>query len=284
MASLPPYPQAAIAKRRAFLDDLLSHGRELKAQSAAALQRRNKRSNGVISWHRKEDRRIEREAEARITALKNQDFEEYLRLAQETKNSRLKTLLESTDNIILDLSMRVQEHRGADADGGDAAITREELQDIFATPDNGDAESASRIIQSQKKYNRLVHSIQEEVQQPSMMRAGKLRPYQIDGLKFFVSLYNNRMNGILADEMGLGKTIQVPQRPSSSRLLPSPPLTVPLIVASVPSVPTGLPLGSPLVCSVWPAGPPLRLFLRPVRPSDPPCAFPSVSSFPAANL
>jgi ATP-dependent helicase STH1/SNF2 len=37
---------------------------------------------------------------------------------------------------------------------------------------------------------------------------GKLKEYQVKGLQWMVSLYNNRLNGILADEMGLGKTIQ----------------------------------------------------------------------------
>lgn len=37
---------------------------------------------------------------------------------------------------------------------------------------------------------------------------GKLREYQIDGLNWLVSLYENNISGILADEMGLGKTLQ----------------------------------------------------------------------------
>lgn len=41
-----------------------------------------------------------------------------------------------------------------------------------------------------------------------MLVGGTLRYYQLGGLKFLMSLYNNNMNGILADEMGLGKTIQ----------------------------------------------------------------------------
>lgn len=32
--------------------------------------------------------------------------------------------------------------------------------------------------------------------------------FQLKGLEWMVSLYNNNLNGILADEMGLGKTIQ----------------------------------------------------------------------------
>ncbi|KAJ9071139.1 chromatin remodeling complex Adenosinetriphosphatase [Entomophthora muscae] len=38
---------------------------------------------------------------------------------------------------------------------------------------------------------------------------GKMRDYQVHGLNWMVSLYENGLNGILADEMGLGKTLQV---------------------------------------------------------------------------
>ena len=55
----------------------------------------------------------------------------------------------------------------------------------------------------------MAHSINETVtEQPNIMVYGKLKPYQIAGLQWLVSLYNNNLNGILADEMGLGKTIQ----------------------------------------------------------------------------
>ncbi|KAG0681535.1 hypothetical protein C6P40_004688 [Pichia californica] len=37
---------------------------------------------------------------------------------------------------------------------------------------------------------------------------GKLRDYQIQGLNWLITLYENRLSGILADEMGLGKTLQ----------------------------------------------------------------------------
>ena len=45
-------------------------------------------------------------------------------------------------------------------------------------------------------------------EQASIMVNGKLKEYQVKGLEWLVSLYNNNLNGILADEMGLGKTIQ----------------------------------------------------------------------------
>lgn len=71
-------------------------------------------------------------------------------------------------------------------------------------------------------YYSSIHKIQEDVVQPDMLIGGKLKEYQLLGLRWMVSLYNNHLNGtfgiplffsyfhagILADEMGLGKTIQ----------------------------------------------------------------------------
>lgn len=37
---------------------------------------------------------------------------------------------------------------------------------------------------------------------------GELRDYQLKGVRWLISLFQNGMNGILADEMGLGKTVQ----------------------------------------------------------------------------
>lgn len=63
-------------------------------------------------------------------------------------------------------------------------------------------------------YYATAHKIKEKVvKQHTTMGGGDpnllLKPYQIKGLEWMVSLYNNNLNGILADEMGLGKTIQV---------------------------------------------------------------------------
>lgn len=50
-------------------------------------------------------------------------------------------------------------------------------------------------------------TITEFTESPSYVH-GQLRPYQIQGLNWLVSLYENNLSGILADEMGLGKTLQ----------------------------------------------------------------------------
>ncbi|KAL4238749.1 putative DNA helicase ino80 [Mactra antiquata] len=50
-------------------------------------------------------------------------------------------------------------------------------------------------------------TVGEERPQPSMFE-GKLKGYQLKGMNWLASLYDQGINGILADEMGLGKTVQ----------------------------------------------------------------------------
>ena len=48
----------------------------------------------------------------------------------------------------------------------------------------------------------MTHQCGEDVRQPRMLVGGELKEYQLAGLQWLVSLYNNSLNGILADEMG----------------------------------------------------------------------------------
>lgn len=81
---------------------------------------------------------------------------------------------------------------------------------------NGDAELPPSTREDDDEYRNdmtnyytIAHSVHEKItEQSSMLVNGKLKEYQIKGLEWLVSLYNNNLNGILADEMGLGKTIQ----------------------------------------------------------------------------
>lgn len=63
--------------------------------------------NGQRGVVRRETRRVTREQEGRILALRNHDYEQYLRLAQTAKDKRLRTLLEKTDSILEQLGLRV---------------------------------------------------------------------------------------------------------------------------------------------------------------------------------
>lgn len=54
----------------------------------------------------------------------------------------------------------------------------------------------------EKNYYSIAHDIREHVtEQASILVNGKLKEYQIKGLEWLVSLFNNNLNGILADEM-----------------------------------------------------------------------------------
>lgn len=39
------------------------------------------------------------------------------------------------------------------------------------------------------------------------LMAGEMRDYQLRGVRWLISLYQNGLNGMLADQMGLGKTV-----------------------------------------------------------------------------
>lgn len=48
----------------------------------------------------------------------------------------------------------------------------------------------------------------EQIEQPKMLSIA-LKDYQLKGLRWLASLYEQGINGILADEMGLGKVFNI---------------------------------------------------------------------------
>lgn len=48
----------------------------------------------------------------------------------------------------------------------------------------------------------------DKSRQPSLVTGATMKTYQVAGMEWLISLYENGLNGILADEMGLGKTLQ----------------------------------------------------------------------------
>eukprot|EP01018_Ginkgo_biloba_P025603 Gb_06567 [translate_table: standard] len=48
----------------------------------------------------------------------------------------------------------------------------------------------------------------EQMELVPLLTGGRLKAYQIKGVKWMISLWQNGLNGILADQMGLGKTVQ----------------------------------------------------------------------------
>ncbi|KAJ1662029.1 putative ATPase [Coemansia sp. RSA 1646] len=55
---------------------------------------------------------------------------------------------------------------------------------------------------------RVINGEHVSPRQPRSISGGVMRDYQLEGMEWLASLYENGLNGILADEMGLGKTLQ----------------------------------------------------------------------------
>ena len=151
---------------------------------------------------KEEQRRIEKNAKQRLQALKANDEEAYVKLLDQTKDTRITHLLKQTNSFLSSLTEAVRDQQKE---------THEKMVKVGHTNENENDEN-NEIDPDEKQnldYYHVAHKIQEKVTaQPSILVGGTLKEYQIRGLEWMVSLYNNHLNGILADEMGLGKTIQ----------------------------------------------------------------------------
>lgn len=131
--------------------------------------------------------------------LREKDFDAYIELVQKAKNTRILELLKQTDNFLRQIGAKVKIQKGAKPDDVD-----EEINPVVS----GDS-LAVNFKDSNRIYYNVTHSTKEEIpEQPTLLEGGTLKRYQMAGLQWMISLYNNKLNGILADEMGLGKTIQ----------------------------------------------------------------------------
>ena len=189
-------------KQREYLNGILQHGMEVKKSAETQRQRQVKLGKLMMTQHqtieKEEQKRIERTAKQRLQALKNDDEETYLKLLGQAKDSRISHLLKQTDGFLNQLAASVkQQQRDANQ-----RFYKNETDESDESED--DEERSAKI-----DYYEVAHRIKEEVKkQPTHLVGGTLKEYQVKGLQWMVSLFNNNLNGILADEMGLGKTIQ----------------------------------------------------------------------------
>ncbi|XP_048043129.1 probable global transcription activator SNF2L1 [Megalobrama amblycephala] len=92
---------------------------------------------------------------------------------------------------------------------GRPRIKQDEKQNLLSVGDNRhrrtEQEEDEELLSESRKAANVLVRFEES---PSYVKNGALRDYQIRGLNWMISLYENGINGILADEMGLGKTLQ----------------------------------------------------------------------------
>nr|XP_043621602.1 ATP-dependent helicase BRM [Erigeron canadensis]XP_043621603.1 ATP-dependent helicase BRM [Erigeron canadensis] len=202
---------------------------------------RTQRNRGVAKYHEKMlrefSKRKDDDRSKRMEALKNNDVERYREILLEQQTSLpgeaaeryevLSSFLSQTEDYLHKLGSKItaaknqqevaeaahaasaaaraqglseEEVRAAASCAGEEVLIRNRFSEMNAPQDSS----------SVSKYYTLAHAVNERVlRQPSMLRCGTLRDYQLVGLQWMLSLYNNKLNGILADEMGLGKTVQV---------------------------------------------------------------------------
>lgn len=89
----------------------------------------------------------------------------------------------STNNKTSPLSLFLT-HRGAKKQGRHGTKYTEEQEDAALLQDEEDEHVGHRLTQ-----------------QPSVIKGGAMRKYQLDGLNWLIHLFDNGINGILADEM-----------------------------------------------------------------------------------
>lgn len=148
---------------------------------------------------------IDEDEKIRIQAIKTQNFKEYIVLIEKAKNDRIRNLLAETDNFLKEIRDKLIKSQS----GGDVHV-EEDFQTLEGQEKKYDVKKSAFLMENYKKlYYNFTHSKQEEINtQPSLLKGGTLKRYQLSGLTWLVNLYINKLNGILADEMGLGKTIQ----------------------------------------------------------------------------
>lgn len=184
-----------------YLQTICDHGRSLVNAQSNYRSKQNKLGRAVLSYHqhieKEEQKRAERISKERIRALKNDDEEAYMKLIDEAKDTRLTQLLKQTGSFLDSLTKAV-------VDQQNDSIYKHGMINM----DDDDDDMAADDPDAKNDYFQVTHRVKEEVCQPDILIGGQLKEYQIKGLQWMVSLYNNHLNGILADEMGLGKTIQ----------------------------------------------------------------------------
>nr|XP_027109594.1 ATP-dependent helicase BRM-like [Coffea arabica] len=231
------------ALREKQLKSIFQWRKKLLEAHWAIRDARTARNRGVAKYHermlREFSKRKDDDRNKRMEALKNNDVERYREMLLEQQTSIpgdaaeryavLSSFLSQTEEYLHRLGGKITAAKNQqEVDRGTAmllgtlparlsGLSEEEVRSAAACAreevmirNRFSEMNAPRDSSSVNKYYNLAHAVNERViRQPSMLRAGTLRDYQLVGLQWMLSLYNNKLNGILADEMGLGKTVQV---------------------------------------------------------------------------
>lgn len=208
-------------RRASYMTALLTHAQDYRTASHSRLVLHKRLLKDLDKYFRdksrEEERRRKKEQMERLRALRNNNEDEYLELLKTTKNKRLIQLLKQTDEYLMQIGAQVERQKQTARDDDVANGIYEDSSEMkvhayeshtFQSSGDDDEDELQQMKKRRNDYYTITHTISEKVHQPHCLVGGTLKPYQLEGLEWLVSLYNNNLNGILADEMGLGKTIQ----------------------------------------------------------------------------
>eukprot|EP01103_Thecamoeba_quadrilineata_P008118 TRINITY_DN178_c0_g1_i1.p1 TRINITY_DN178_c0_g1~~TRINITY_DN178_c0_g1_i1.p1 ORF type:complete len:1214 (-),score=312.38 TRINITY_DN178_c0_g1_i1:29-3670(-) len=173
----------------------------------------NKIESAVSAWMstKEEDQKSRGTVSAKTTKEKEREKEMEKQKEKEKKeeNGHSEGAVPKNGEISLESSQdSLEQSQGLSTQDTSTQETSQD-QDMSTQENSQESSQDSFQIVVKKNYYAIAHSIEEEItQQPEILVGGVLKEYQMYGLQWLVSLYNNNLNGVLADEMGLGKTIQ----------------------------------------------------------------------------
>lgn len=161
---------------------------------------KSKKLNKELATYDKKIRRsqgVTTRADAKQEKAEKRKLEEI----EEEKRQKLKFsyLLNQTEafaNYFLNRSNNTEDVKGIKAAKRQLESTRKFDEDV--------KKQKLSAVEDPEPTDVYVH---KNIEQPKMLKT-KLKEYQLKGLNWLVSLYNQGINGILADDMGLGKTVQ----------------------------------------------------------------------------
>jgi len=204
------------------LQEIVVHGEKLGTAHRSHQAKFIKLGKSLVKFHgdaeKEEAKRVERVSKERLKALRADDEEGYLKLIDTAKDTRITHLLRQTDSFLDSLAtavanqqndaIQLEQAANGQPSSADAPPPQEEEPEVvdesrFGAQPVFDEEDQERKKDKDKvDYYNVAHKIKESVdKQPSILVGGELKGYQIKGLEWMVSLYNNHVNGILADEM-----------------------------------------------------------------------------------
>ena len=185
-----------------YLQGICKHGEDLIAEGRSRQARAARLGRAVLKFHidteKEEQKRVERISRERLKALKADDEEAYMKLIDTAKDTRITHLLRQTDTYLDSLAQAVMAQQGDIPRKGVHSTTDETTFGATRMEDDDEGDKKKDKIDYYSVAHRMVEKI---TAQPRLLVGGTLKEYQLKGLQWMVSLYNNHLNGILADEM-----------------------------------------------------------------------------------